>query len=102
MVAKKSTAMKKAADRLVLVTKDMRIRARLESQRLFEMDQQVMLDDALEIGLKRGRRKGRAEGREEGREEEREKIVSLIEQGVSLTGIKKILSKEKTPKKKRP
>jgi flagellar biosynthesis/type III secretory pathway protein FliH len=53
-------------------------------------------------GLEEGLVKGLEEGLEKGMEKERKRIVSLIEQGVSLDDIKKILSKEKTPKKKRP
>ncbi|MDR2592059.1 MAG: hypothetical protein LBC59_04560 [Chitinispirillales bacterium] len=49
-----------------------------------------------------GREEGMEEGLEKGMEKERKRIVSLIEQGVSLDDIKKILSKEETPKKKRP
>jgi len=109
MVAKKSASLKKAADRLVSVSKDMRVRARLASQELFEMDRRVEMRLAVEKGvrkgLREGRKKGVAEGRAagvvEGRAEGRVEIVTLIEQGVSLGDIKKMLSKEKPVKKKR-
>jgi len=92
MVAKKSSSLKKAADRLVLVSKDMRVRARLASQELFEMDRRIEMRLAVEKGLKRGRREGRKEGREE--------ILSLIERGVSLDSIKRRLSKKGASRKK--
>jgi hypothetical protein len=93
MVAKKNSSLKKAADRLVLVSRDMRVRARMASQELFEMDRRVEMRLAVEKGLKKGRRVGRKEGMEEGME----RVVSLIEQGFSLDDIKKTLPAKKTP-----
>jgi len=129
MVAKKSASLKKAADRLVSVSKDMRVRARLASQELFEMDRRVEMRLAVEKGVKKGRAEGRKKGLEEGREkgreeglvegrtvgrmagrkegvaagrnEERRRIVTLIERGASLDDIKKSLSEKKVPGRKR-
>ncbi|GBU22731.1 hypothetical protein R80B4_02643 [Fibrobacteres bacterium R8-0-B4] len=94
----------------------------MKSVRMFEMDQRVLRDEAVEEGLKKGLRKGlregRAEGRVEGRAEgrglglkegrvegaeaERRRLANLIKRGASIDTIKKALAKQTTrPTKKR-
>jgi len=63
---------------LMEISEDEHTRHRLESYRRFEMDNRVMLKEA------------KAEGRDE--------VISLIEKGIPLDEIKKILS-EKQPSK---
>jgi len=74
MIAEKSPVLEKAAARLTEVSEDAHTRHRLESYRLFEMDQRVMIREA------------KTEGREE--------VIKLIEQGFSLDEIKAVLSKK--------
>ncbi len=98
MIAEKKPALKKAVERLWTVSEDKSIRARMKSIRMFEMDQRVIRDEAVE----EGRQKGRQEGRQEGAEAERRRIASLIKRGASIDTIKKALAKETTrPTKKR-
>jgi len=79
MIAEKGPIMAKAATRLIEISEDEHTRHRLESYRRFEMDNRVMLKEA------------KAEGIEVGMEKEREKLIALIEKGVSLDEIKKML-----------
>ena len=79
MIAEKGPIMAKAVTRLLEISEDEHTRHRLESYRRFEMDNRVMLKEA------------RTEGREEGMAEEREKLIALIEKGVPLDEIKKML-----------
>jgi predicted transposase/invertase (TIGR01784 family) len=67
MVAEKNPTLEKAADRLLLVSEDMRTRHRLESQRLFEMDNRVMIREAREEGVAVGRKEGGCGRPERGR-----------------------------------
>ena len=83
MIAEKGPIMAKAATRLLEISEDEHTRHRLESYRRFEMDNRVMLKEA--------KAEGRDEGREEGMAEEREKLIALIEKGVPLDEIKKML-----------
>ena len=79
MIAERGPVMEKAAARLLEISEDEHTRHRLESYRRFEMDNRVMLKEA------------KAEGIEVGMEKEREKLIALIEKGVSLDEIKKML-----------
>ena len=90
MIAEKGPIMAKAATRLLEISEDEHTRHRLESYRRFEMDNRVMLKEARTEGIEVGMEKGMVE--------EREKLIALIEKGVPLDEIKKILS-EKQPSK---
>ena len=59
------------------------------------------MEKGVVVGMEKGVAVGREEGREEGMAAERARIVSLIEQGVSLDDIKKTLSVEKPSRKSR-
>jgi len=83
MIAEKSPMLEKAAARLTEVSEDMHTRHRLESYRLYEMDQRVKARQA--------KREGWEEGRVEGRVEGMEKTMELLEQGYTFDEIKKIL-----------
>jgi len=74
--------MERAAARLIELSEDEHTRHRLESYRRFEMDNRVMLKEA------------RAEGMEKGMEE----VIALIEKGIPLNEIKKILAKKQSSK----
>lgn len=54
MLAEKSPALKKAADRLSEVSENAQVRARLASIELYEMDQRVMMREAVEEGVQKG------------------------------------------------
>ena len=105
MVAKKSPSLKKAADRLLSVSRDMRVRARLASQELFEMDRRIEMREAREKGLKNGLKSGLKKGMEKGLEKgtaaERARIVRLIERATSLDDLKRSLSAKKPSRKPR-
>jgi len=88
MIAEKSPVLERAAARLIEVSEDAHTRHRLESYRLFEMDQRVMINEA--------RAEGKAEGRTEGRVEGAEEVFSLLEQGYSSDEVKAILAKRRT------
>jgi len=79
MIAEKSPALEKAAARLTEVSEDMHTRHRLESYRLYEMDQRVKAREA------------KREAEREGIEIGTNKVIALLEQGYSLDEIKKIL-----------
>ena len=87
MIAEKGPIMAKAATRLLEISEDEHTRHRLESYRRFEMDNRVMLKEA----KAEGREEGWAKGIEKGMAEEREKLIALIEKGVPLDEIKKML-----------
>ena len=75
MIAEKSPMLEKAAARLTEVSEDMHTRHRLESYRLYEMDQRVKAREAKREGIEIGTNK----------------VIALLEQGCSLDEIKKIL-----------
>jgi hypothetical protein len=118
MIAEKSPVLEKAAARLTEVSEDMHTRHRLESYRLYEMDQRVkaraaareaeavkreaeeMVRKAEEEVRKAEKevrkaeeevRKVREESRAEGMAEGMEKTMELLEQGYAFDEIKKIL-----------
>jgi len=66
-----------------------------------EMGVEMGMEKGVVVGMEKGVAVGREEGREEGMAAERARIVSLIEQGVSLDDIKKTLSVEKPSRKSR-
>ena len=82
MIAERGPVMERAAARLIELSEDEHTRHRLESYRRFEMDNRVMLKEA------------RAEGMEKGMEE----VIALIEKGIPLNEIKKILAKKQSSK----
>ena len=90
MIAERGPVMERAAARLIEISEDEHTRHRLESYRRFEMDNRVMLKEARAEGME----KGRVEGKEEGMEE----VIALIEKGVPLDEIKKILAKKQSSK----
>jgi len=93
MIAEKSPVLEKAAARLTEVSEDMRTRHRLESYRLYEMDQRVKARAAkreAEEEMRKVREEARM-AREEGREEGMEKTMELLEQGYTFDEIKKML-----------
>jgi len=115
MIAEKNPVLEKAAARLTEVSEDMHTRHRLESYRLYEMDQRVKaraakreVEEAKEAVRKaeeearkaeeearKARGEGMAEGmvagKAEGMVEGMEKTMELLEQGYSLDEIKKML-----------
>jgi len=106
---KKSPSLKRAADRLSLVSDDIHTRTRLARIELYEMDQRVMRREAIAEGRAKGMAQGRAKGmvegmakgRAEGRATERTRIANLIKQGATLDVIKKALLEQDKPKRKR-
>jgi len=118
MIAEKSPMLEKAAARLTEVSEDMHTRHRLESYRLYEMDQRVKARQAKREAEEEMRkvkeevrkaeeevrkaeeevrkaeeaaRTAKVEGRAEGRVEGMEKTMELLEQGYTFDEIKKIL-----------
>jgi predicted transposase/invertase (TIGR01784 family) len=85
MIAEKSPVLEKAATRLLEVSEDAHTRHRLESYRLFEMDYQVMIEEA--------REEAREEGAEEGRVKGMEEVFALLGQGYSVDEVRVILAK---------
>ncbi|GBU20666.1 hypothetical protein R80B4_00545 [Fibrobacteres bacterium R8-0-B4] len=92
MIAEKKPSLKKAVERLWTVSEDKSIRARMKSIRMFEMDQRVIRDEAVEEGVEKGLKKGRREGRQEGRQEGVEEVFRLLEQGYTPAQAKKMLN----------
>ena len=84
MIAEKDPEIGKAAARLLEISEDPETRLRVEFDRRWEADQRVERRAAL--------REGREEGVEEGMEKERTMIIELIEKGLSLEDIKRVLS----------
>jgi predicted transposase YdaD len=110
MIAEKSPVLERAAARLIEVSEDAHTRHRLESYRLFEMDQRVMIKEARAEGKAEGKAEGRAEGKAEGKAEGRtegrvegaEEVFSLLEQGYSSDEVKAILAKRRTEDHTKP
>jgi len=92
MIAEQSPVLEKAATRLIEVSEDAHTRHRLESYRLFEMDNRTMIEEAREDGMEKGM--------EEGMEKGMEKVIKLIEQGLSLDEIKAMLLEKKGVREK--
>jgi len=97
MIAEKSPVLEKAAARLTEVSEDMHTRHRLESYRLYEMDQRVKARVAkreAEEEMRKVReeaRKAEEKAMAKGMEKGMEKTMKLIEQGYTFDEIKKIL-----------
>jgi predicted transposase/invertase (TIGR01784 family) len=86
MIAVKSPVLECAAARLIEVSEDTQTRCRLENQLIYELDQRDRMNAA----------------KKEGREEGIEKVISLIEQGLSLDEVKVILSKKQVKEGNKP
>lgn len=77
MIAEKSPVLEKAADHLLRVSEDMHTRHRMESVRLYEMDQRIMMREASA--------KAREEGLQEGRQESIRQVTGIMKAaGVSI------------------
>lgn len=70
-----------------------RSRDEIEQARLVS-EQKALLDRQSDLAYakKEGRAEGRAEGRTEGRSDERKNILELLDQGLSIDEIKKLLA----------
>jgi len=96
MIAEKNPVLEKAAARLTEVSEDMHTRHRLESYRLYEMDQRVKAREAKREAeeemrkVKEELRKLKEEARV-AKVEGMEKTMELLKQGYSFDEIKKIL-----------
>ena len=96
MIAEKDPAIGKAAARLLEISNDPETRLRIEFDRRWEADQRVERRAAVregeEMGMEKGMEMGIERGREEGMKEERAMLIELIEKGLSLEDIKRVLT----------
>jgi len=83
MIAEKDPAIGKAAARLLEISNDPETRLRIEFDRRWEADQRVgrraEVREGVEMGLEKGMEKGM------------KKIIDLLEKGLSLDEIKKMV-----------
>jgi predicted transposase/invertase (TIGR01784 family) len=88
MIAEKDPEIGKAAARLLEISQDAETRLRMEFERRWEADQRVERRAA----VREGREEGMEVGMEMGVEKERAMIIELIEKGLSLEDIKRVLT----------
>ena len=96
MIAEKDPEIGKAAARLLEISQDAETRLRVEFDQRWEADRRVEMRAAVREGEEKGLEKGMERGIEMGVEEGMKRIIDLLEKGLSLDEVKKMVPDQKT------